>query len=696
MSLEDDLLRYRPKVRARRVHDVQSSPFRLVVMSKGGFRGRGAGAGGARIAVRPPDASSRRVLVKARYIQRDLSASTRRHLAYVERDGMERDGSQSPLYGPASPDGERVTRSVRDSLLSVIEREQHQFRFIISPEDGAELDLTLYTRHLMARVQRDLGQKLIWGAVNHYDTAHPHVHVTMRGVDERGAEVRFPRAYMQRGLRHQAQALATELLGPRSQLEYERQRAREAQEGRWTSLDRRIAMRVMEGVVSAADVGIYERGRLRVLETMQLAERVARERWRLVEGWSAQLKADGERADVIKQMHRVLKMGVERYHVVHRGSPLPRAPVERPERVDVRVVHKGVSEETDAAFAIVESVRGQGFYVPLYSHEDELRVGELVSLLAQRRSWRNRLDEPIADLARALNERLDEHALGRAVTERLEALVRAGLARAKPEQGWSLSADFSMRAHELDSTAAPRTAVQASLDALLERTLSDRERVVTVDDVVRVVRRRMRELVVSGVVTVADDRRSWRVPADVLERVRALDVQAPKHQVVLRRAGLSLNEQITYEGPTWLDEVSPVGEFGFPHDVTQAKQRRSVYLRQRGITDVLVHERMLVAAGVGRELGRRPVRAIQGFVGRVVRVHESPNGRHYAVIASEREVVAVNAGRREATALVGRVVMLEFVAGRGSKHAKLILKQMPEREQQPKAPVRGSRTDPRA
>jgi len=165
MSVEDDLLRYRPKVRARRVRDVQSSPFRLVVISKGGVPGRGAGAGRARIAVRPPDASSRRVLVKARYIQRDLTAAARRHLAYVEREGMEREGSQSPLYGPAPQDGgDGAARGVRDALLSELESERHQFRFIVSPEDGAELDLTLYTRHLMARIERDLGQKLIWGA----------------------------------------------------------------------------------------------------------------------------------------------------------------------------------------------------------------------------------------------------------------------------------------------------------------------------------------------------------------------------------------------------------------------------------------------------------------------------------------------------------------------------------------------------
>jgi type IV secretory pathway VirD2 relaxase len=41
----------------------------------------------------------------------------------------------------------------------------------VSPEDADALDLTGYVRTLMGRVERDLGRKLEWGAVNHYDTA---------------------------------------------------------------------------------------------------------------------------------------------------------------------------------------------------------------------------------------------------------------------------------------------------------------------------------------------------------------------------------------------------------------------------------------------------------------------------------------------------------------------------------------------
>ena len=54
-----------------------------------------------RIAVREPHALSRRCVIKSRYVPmtadgRKLAA---RHLAYLERDGVERDGSPGRLYG---------------------------------------------------------------------------------------------------------------------------------------------------------------------------------------------------------------------------------------------------------------------------------------------------------------------------------------------------------------------------------------------------------------------------------------------------------------------------------------------------------------------------------------------------------------------------------------------------------------------
>ena len=51
-------------------------------------------------------------------------------------------------------------------------------------------DLRALTRHVMGELERDKGQTLHWVAVEHRNTAHPHVHVLLCGGGERGDAVR--------------------------------------------------------------------------------------------------------------------------------------------------------------------------------------------------------------------------------------------------------------------------------------------------------------------------------------------------------------------------------------------------------------------------------------------------------------------------------------------------------------------------
>jgi multisubunit Na+/H+ antiporter MnhF subunit len=101
---------------------------------------------------------------------------------FEERDdGTSRDGERGQLY---SADEDRADS---DAFLERGKGDRHQFRFIVSPEDGADLtDLTAHTRDLMSRIESDLGTRLDWVAVNHYNTGHPHTHILVRGHDERG------------------------------------------------------------------------------------------------------------------------------------------------------------------------------------------------------------------------------------------------------------------------------------------------------------------------------------------------------------------------------------------------------------------------------------------------------------------------------------------------------------------------------
>jgi hypothetical protein len=67
----------------------------------------------------------------------------------------------------------------------------------------------------MGQMTRDTDYRLDWVGVNHYDTAHPHSHVVVRGLDEDGQVVGLKRDYLTHGLRYRLQDVLTQELGPR-------------------------------------------------------------------------------------------------------------------------------------------------------------------------------------------------------------------------------------------------------------------------------------------------------------------------------------------------------------------------------------------------------------------------------------------------------------------------------------------------
>src|SRR5260370_4155353 len=117
----------------------------------------------------------------------------------------------------------------------------------VSPEDASDLDLTAYVRRLMTRIEQDLGRKVEWAAVNHYDTGHPHAHIVVRGIDRDGHELRFDRSYIASGMRWRAQEIATHELGPRHEFEIRRAHAREITQERVTSLDPELERLAQDG-----------------------------------------------------------------------------------------------------------------------------------------------------------------------------------------------------------------------------------------------------------------------------------------------------------------------------------------------------------------------------------------------------------------------------------------------------------------
>ena len=108
----------------------------------------------------------RRVVVKARIVRLKIgSRAAHAHLDYLQRDGTTRDGGRGQLYGSDNDraDGRSFVESGRE--------DRHQFRFIVAPEDGDRLsDLRGFTRDVMRQMEEDLGTRLDWVAVDHFNT----------------------------------------------------------------------------------------------------------------------------------------------------------------------------------------------------------------------------------------------------------------------------------------------------------------------------------------------------------------------------------------------------------------------------------------------------------------------------------------------------------------------------------------------
>src|SRR5271157_4532248 len=121
------------------------------------------------------------------------------------------------------------------------EEDRHHFRFIVSPEDAAEMDdLRAFTRELMADAERDLHTRLDWVAVDHWNTDNPHIHVLVRGRADDGQDLVISRDYISNGFRGRAGERVTLELGPRSELEIRAGLEKEVDAERWTSLDRSL------------------------------------------------------------------------------------------------------------------------------------------------------------------------------------------------------------------------------------------------------------------------------------------------------------------------------------------------------------------------------------------------------------------------------------------------------------------------
>ena len=524
-------------------HVGRSWPARFSAGHTRAGRGRGGVAALRTAERRLYGTRARRVIVKARIVRQGFRAAgaVRAHLSYLRREGVTKSGASARMFDAVSDDADLRGFAERAS------DDRHQFRFIVSPEDATEMeDLRAFTRDLVKQMEHDLGTRLDWVGIDHWNTDNPHVHLIVHGADDRGDMLVIHRDYISHGMRERAAELVTIELGPQSEHEVRHKLAGEVGADRWTRLDatlRREAQRTEDGVLDfrpeAARSGAARDeiralliGRLQKLERMGLARAIGPARWHLAEDAEPSLRELGTRGDIIRTMQRALSaQGQDR-------SPsdlaIFDATIASEQTIIGRVIEKGLHDELKgSAYLVLDGVDGLAHYLRVGSIDGVSDVSE-GTVVAVGRAQGRRSDQTIARLAAAYDGIYD------------------------PER------------HRTELLRANATDPEALVEAHVRR--------------LEALRRWGRH-----VERLPDGR--WRVPEDYLDRARACDVKhAAVPDIELRTlSALPLERQVVASGATWLDrelvkrEKTELAESGFGAEVRTALAQRTERLLDCGL-----------------------------------------------------------------------------------------------------------------
>jgi type IV secretory pathway VirD2 relaxase len=504
---------------------------------------------------------ARRVTVKARVVKlsgsKALSAAAA-HLRYVQRDCVTREGEQGRLYSTFTDDADGK------AFLARGEGDRHQFRFIVSPEDGAALEnLRGFTRDLMAKMEEDLRTNLDWVAVDHFDTGHPHTHVLVRGATEDGKTLNIAGSYIAHGIRGRASDIMTRWLGPQSELEVQEQLAREVDADRLTSLDRSLLGRAQDGLVDLRQEpggwdgdGSYQQlliSRARKLERMELAEQEGSLAWRLTPDAEKTLRDLGRRRDIIATMHRAMtatKLARRPELYVIDSLDAEQVPVVG------RVVHRGPADDDhDRRCLVIDGIDGRTHYVDVGRSTEPTPIGSVVRL------------EPV-----------------------MPQLRKADVTIAAVAGAWE--GKYSVERHLLHDKSVSIAFAEAHI-------------------------RRLEALRRAGVGVERDADGTWRIPSDytdqVLENERRAARAVPLRIQVLAR--LELEAEAVNNGPSWLDDQlrqagwKDIPRRGFGQEVQDALHRRQEWLIEQGLVEA--QDDMLRFAGdMDKKLRQRELGAL--------------------------------------------------------------------------------------
>ena len=433
----------------------------------------------------------------------------------------------------------------------------------------------------MEQMERDLGTRLDWVAVDHFDTAHPHAHILVRGVTHDGKGLNIAGEYISKGIRGRLEEELTRELGPKNIREIRQEAERELNAVKITRVDREIMGRVnpmtnvidlREGSIAAqfGEVSDLNRhvliGRLKKLEKMELATATDTGRWQIKSGAFKTLDAAYKRELLNADLHAAMaRAGISRPVRLYRERGAEDQDDEVSKRIIGRVISKslandeGMDVDAKRASKVRFIIDGSDGYVRAVETSLDSRAGEAAkvgSIIEVGPPRLRPVDRSIRDIARG-----NDH-------------------RGKPNNG-------EVNILEIDYKVSGPFGLASERQQAAGR---------------RAHRLRLANLAKGGVVTVtqrAADGKGlvWQVPEDFERRAIEMDLRQGRATGVKVLSVSPLEHATRMKGATWLDRAqvshakgeiaarcSPGSAFG--KELDEAFHKRRAWLIERGYAEL--------------------------------------------------------------------------------------------------------------
>jgi len=290
---------------------------------------------------------------------------------YLTREGTDREGNAAELFGT----------ELEEYKKNMVGK---NFRIFLSPE-SSDVDTKSLAEQFVKKLEKQTGYHLYWQGACHFNTAHPHAHILINGVDKQGREVNIPRDIVKTFMRETARDICTAQVGLRTQKDLDREKEQELVALRFTKLDNYIQelSGKSEGLRVSVTEPIKDKERvLARLETLRKLKLCTYENngYTLKKNWQEDLKTNSRYNTFLKAREELQYSDSSSLKVYTGEQGLVTGKVTKIYRPD--------DDASDNHVVVLETLDGKAHFVPflkkpeLYEKGKKsfLKEGDLISL----------------------------------------------------------------------------------------------------------------------------------------------------------------------------------------------------------------------------------------------------------------------------------------------------------------------------